>query len=96
MSEYFASDGATNIANHIGYKNPVVDDCFERLKTTYDIDERRAIYEEILDQLLFHPPGMIPLMEDENIAVSSSALGGYDAAVYGITLDKVYWKKEDI
>ena len=95
LSEYFASDGATNKANHIGYENAVVDDCFERLKTTYDIDERRAIYTEILDQLLLHPPGMIPLMEDENIAVSSNALGGYDAAVYGITLDKVYWKKED-
>lgn len=69
-----------------------MDACFEALKTVYDLDERRTVYTEILDELLADP-AVVPLLEDQNIAVCSHELGGYKAAVYGITLDKVYWRK---
>ena len=48
---------------------------------------------DILQELLDHP-AVVPLLEDENIAVSSKKIAGYDAAVYGVTLDKVHWVKE--
>ena len=92
LFEYFDSRGATNKASCISYNNPKVDACFEALKTIYDLDERRTVYTEILDELLADP-ALVPLLEDQNIAVCSHELGGYKAAVYGITLDKVYWRK---
>ena len=63
-----------------------------KINTVYDLDERRTVYTEILDELLADP-AVVPLLEDQNIAVCSHELGGYKAAVYGITLDKVYWRK---
>lgn len=92
LFEYFDSKGATNKASCISYDNPKVDACFEALKTVYDLDERRTVYTEILDELLADP-AVVPLLEDQNIAVCSHELGSYKAAVYGITLDKIYWRK---
>ncbi len=91
LAEFFSSDGSINKANHIGYSNPLIDESFRKLKNTYDMEERKQLYTAILDELLHHP-AVIPLLEDQNIAVCSSELEGYDAAVYGITIDKVHWK----
>lgn len=93
LSEFFTSKGSTNKANHINYSNPVIDGYFRALENTYDLDSRRNLYGEILDELL-EEPAVVPLLEDQNIAVCSNNLGGYKAAVYGITLDKVHWRKE--
>lgn len=92
LYEFFDSEGATNKANHMGYKNETIDACFDRLGHTYDIDGRRKIYDEILSELQADPP-VVPLMEDQNIAVYVKELSGYKAAVYGVTLDKVGWKE---
>lgn len=92
VSEYFASDGATNKAYNLNYHNPIVDACFEELKTTYTIPERAVLYTRILNEIA-DKPAVIPLFEDQNIAICTNKIGGYDAAVYGVTLDKMYWKE---
>ena len=63
------------------------------METAYSVDERKGYYDDIIEELLDHP-AIVPLVEDENIAVSSKKIAGYDAAVYGVTLDKVHWVKE--
>lgn len=75
------------------YSNPQVDADFKALETAYSVDERKGYYDDIIEELLDHP-AIVPLVEDENIAVSSKKIAGYDAAVYGVTLDKVHWVKE--
>lgn len=92
VSEYFTSDGATNKAYNLNYHNPIVDACFEKLKTTYTIPERAVLYTRILNEIA-DKPAVIPLFEDQNIAICTNKIGGYDAAVYGVTLDKMYWKE---
>lgn len=93
LYEFFASDGAINKANCIGYKNDTIDACFDRLAHTYDVQDRKQIYDEILSELQADPP-VVPLMEDQNIAVYVKKLSGYNAVVYGVTLDKVGWKED--
>ena len=93
LREFFHSEGATNKASHFLYDNPAIDRDFDTLSYTYDIDERAKLYAHIRQELLAHP-AVVPLLEDENLAVCSQDLEGYRAAVYGITLDKVRWKDE--
>lgn len=92
LSEFFHSDGATNLASHFCYANPKIDVAFDALTHTYEIEDRQVLYNEIREELLLHP-AVIPLLEDENLAVCSKKITGYHAAVYGITLDKVAWKE---
>ncbi len=91
LYEFFDSRGATNQASHFSYINPAIDEDFDILSHTYDIAERAKLYDHIRQELLDHP-AVVPLLEDENLAVCSKDLEGYQAAVYGITLDKVRWK----
>lgn len=91
LFEFFDSEGPTNKASRFGYQNPAVDAAFDELSRTYDMDARRVLYKEILDELAAHP-AVVPLLEDQNLAVSTKELTGYKAAVYGITLDEVAWK----
>lgn len=93
LQEFFSTDGATNKASHFDYSNPRVDEDFSKLKKTYEIEDRKKIYTDILNELLIHP-AVVPLLEDENIAISSERLKGYNAAVYGITIDKIHWAAE--
>ena len=93
LQEFFKTGGTTNKASHFMYSNPRIDEDFNTLDTTYDVADRKVIYDDILQELLDHP-AVVPLLEDENIAVSSKKIAGYDAAVYGVTLDKVHWVKE--
>ncbi len=93
LQEFFTTNGATNKASHFNYSNPQIDEDFYKLDKTYDLNNRKLLYDDILHELLEHP-AVIPLLEDENIAVSSDQLDGYHAAVYGITLDKIRWSKE--
>ena len=93
LQEFFTTNGSTNKASHFMYSNPDIDRDFKKLGSTYEISDRRKIYGDILNELLDHP-AIVPLVEDENIAVSSKKIAGYDAAVYGVTLDKVHWVKE--
>lgn len=92
LYEFFDSEGSTNQASRFGYHNETVDRCFDDLSHTYEIDGRAALYDEILNALL-EDPAVVPLLEDQNVAVSSRELTGYHAAVYGITLDQVAWKE---
>lgn len=93
LQEFFKTGGTTNKASHFMYSNPRIDEDFNTLDTTYDVADRKVIYDDILQELLDHP-AVVPLLEDENIAVSSKKIAGYDAAVYGVTLDKMHWAKE--
>lgn len=93
LQDFFQTGGATNKASHFMYSNPQVDADFKALETAYSVDERKGYYDDIIEELLDHP-AIVPLVEDENIAVSSKKIAGYDAAVYGVTLDKVHWAKE--
>ena len=63
-----------------------------KLSHTYEIADRNVLYQDILQELIDHP-AVVPLLEDQNLAVSSKELTGYKAAVYGITLDQVAWAK---
>ena len=90
LSEFFSTNGATNKASCFGYSNPRVDADFQMLAVTYDVEDRAVLYRDILDELLRHP-AVVPLLEDQNLAVYSNKLSGYHASVYGITLDKVHW-----
>lgn len=90
LSEFFSTNGATNKASCFGYSNPRVDADFQMLAVTYDVKDRAVLYRDILDELLRHPV-VVPLLEDQNLAVYSNKLSGYHASVYGITLDKVHW-----
>lgn len=90
LYEFFDSEGQTNAASRFGYSNPAVDACFDELSHTYEIDARAKLYDRILEELL-ETPAVVPLLEDQNVAVSSKELTGYKAAVYGITLDKIQW-----
>lgn len=90
LYEFFDSEGQTNIASSFGYVNPQVDADFVKLSHTYEIADRNALYQDILQELIDHP-AVVPLLEDQNLAVSSKELTGYKAAVYGITLDQVAW-----
>ena len=92
LREFFHSEGATNLASHFCYANPKIDAAFDALTHTYEIEDRQVLYHEIREELLLHP-AVIPLLEDENLAVCSKKITGYHAAVYGITLDKVAWKE---
>lgn len=90
LHEFFTLDGGMNKSSSFGYYNPVIEQCFVDLDTTYPIPERAKLYKKIIDQLLEHP-AVVPLMEDTNLAVYDKRLAGYKAIVYGITLDKVHW-----
>ncbi len=92
MQEFFSTNGTTNQANHILYSNPKIDSYFEELSHTYEIEDRRVIYDKIGQELLDHP-AVVPLLEDHNIAVYTNRLAGYKAAVYGVTLADVHWKE---
>ncbi len=94
LREFFQTDGATNHASRFAYSNPQVDEDFALLDHTYEIKDRAKLYEDILQELLIHP-AVVPLLEDENIAVCSKEITGYHAAVYGITLDQVRWVASD-
>ena len=93
LYEFFDTNGPTNKASRFGYSNPIVDEAFKQLPNTYEISDRAKIYDEILNQLILHP-AVVPLLEDQNLAISSNELTGYNAAVYGVTLDKVEWVKK--
>ena len=58
------------------------------------MEDRAKLYDRIQDELVAHP-AVVPLLEDQNLAVYSRELTGYEAAVYGITLDKAAWREED-
>lgn len=94
LYEFFDSKGATNKASSFGYVNPAVDEAFDELAHTYDVEDRAKLYDRIQDELVIHP-AVVPLLEDQNLAVYSRELTGYEAAVYGITLDKAAWREED-
>lgn len=91
LYEFFDSKGTTNKASSFGYNNPAVDDAFDELSHTYEIEERAKLYDRIQAELI-QKPAVVPLLEDQNVAVSSKELTGYKAAVYGITLDQVAWR----
>lgn len=93
LYEFFSTDGATNRASRFGYSNAQVDRDFEILSHTYEMVDREKLYQDILQELVDHP-AVVPLLEDQNLAVSSKELTGYQAAVYGITLDKVAWAEK--
>lgn len=93
LYEFFDSRGQTNKASSFGYDNPDVDAAFDELSHTYELSDRAVLYDRILADLL-EEPAVVPLLEDQNLAVSSKELTGYKAAVYGITLDKVAWATE--
>lgn len=90
LYDYFDSRGSSNLSGHLGYSNPEVDRLFEQLQSAYSLSERRVLYDRLLAQLQEHP-AVVPLLEDQNLAVSSRRLAGYQASVYGITLDRVHW-----
>lgn len=94
LYEFFDSQGATNKASGIHYANQTVDMCFKDLETTYAMEARTALYQKINDELIMHP-ALVPLLEDRNLAVYNKKLSGYQAAVYGITLDKVCWAESE-
>ena len=96
LHEFFSLKGGMNQSSSFGYYNPVIEQCFVDLETTYPIPERAKLYKTIIDELLIHP-AVVPLMEDTNLAVYDKRLAGYKAIIYGITLDKVHWnlKGED-
>ena len=93
LHEFFTKDGGMNKSSSFGYYNPVIEQCFADLDHTYPIEERSKLYSAIIQQLLIHP-AVVPLLEDTNLAVYDKRLGGYKAITYGITLDKVHWKRK--
>lgn len=93
LYEFFDSQGSTNIRNSFGYSNCKVDAIFERLKDTDTIEEKDTLFRALQEELINHP-GVIPLLEGRNVIVSSRLLRGYEATIYGVSIENIQWNEE--
>jgi peptide/nickel transport system substrate-binding protein len=87
---YMRSEGSSNEAYSLGYKNERVDELIEKLKGTMDLDERGKIYDELQD-ISAKNPSSIPLFEDVNLIAYNKKITGYKATIYGTTLWNLEW-----
>lgn len=94
LYEFFDSHGATNVRNCFGYVNPKVDAIFDELQVANTVVEKRILFQALQEELLDHP-GVIPLLEGRNIIVSSRLLQGYEATVYGASIENIQWEEDD-
>ncbi|MEG2289044.1 MAG: ABC transporter substrate-binding protein [Clostridium sp.] len=89
---YMRSEGSSNKAYSLGYKNERADELIEKLKVTMDLDERGKIYDELQD-ISANNPSSIPLFEDVNLIAYNKKITGYKATIYGTTLSNLEWNK---
>lgn len=90
FSGYMSSEGSSNKAYSLGYKDERADELIEKLKTTLDLKERGVIYDELQEISAKHPSD-IPLFEDVNLIVYNNKIKGYEATIYGTTLSNMEW-----
>ncbi|WP_235533307.1 ABC transporter substrate-binding protein [Paenibacillus sp. Leaf72] len=88
LNNYMASEGSSNISYTLGYSNAHVDELLKQVKTTLDMDDRAAIYNELQDIAAEELP-TIPLFNDASLIAYSKEITGYGALVYGTTLPQL-------
>lgn len=93
LYEFFDSQGSTNIRNCFGYKNARVDAIFEKLQDVDNVADKSTLFHSLQEELINHPC-VIPLLEGRNIIVSSRLLCGYEATIYGASIEKIQWSEE--
>ncbi|SKC81417.1 ABC transporter substrate-binding protein [Maledivibacter halophilus] len=92
FDRFMRSNGSTNIAYNLGYKNDRVDELMDKLDQTLDLDERAKIYDELQDLSAEELP-TIPLFCDANLIVFNKKIDGYKSIIYGTTLPELHWRK---
>ena len=93
LYDFFDSKGTSNIRNNWGYKNDQIDTLFSELHRATTFEEEKDIYQKIQD-ILIQDPAIVPLLEGKNIVVSSKKLKGYDASIYGASLESIQWAQK--
>ncbi|MGP1469959.1 MAG: ABC transporter substrate-binding protein [Schwartzia sp. (in: firmicutes)] len=89
LQGYMTAEGRENKLYHIGYKNEEAEEIFRKLPGMLDMAERRALYDRLQDIAVAAPP-LIPIDSDYNVVVyNQTALTGYGATTYGVTIDKI-------
>lgn len=91
LRAFMHTEGSVNkdLANY-GYHNEEVDEKLEQLNTTYNVDERVKLYDE-LQEIGAEELPIIPLIARPNIVVHSDEITGYDAMYSGATLPETCW-----
>ncbi|MEG2679393.1 MAG: ABC transporter substrate-binding protein, partial [Oscillospiraceae bacterium] len=90
---FMSSAGSTNTNYGLGYKNDHVDELIASVADELDLDQRKAVYQELQEISATDFPNLAVLYSQEVVA-SSSDITGYQATVYGLTgFTQVCWAK---
>lgn len=92
FENYMFSEGSSNKGLNLGYKNDSADALIKELRETPEIEKRGKIYDQ-LQELSVEDPATVTLFGDVNLGVYNKKLSNYEAAIYGISLEKVEWAK---
>lgn len=84
--------GTVNHGRHLGYSSQKADELLQRLATSVNEAERRAIYNE-LQSIAQTNSAIIPLLEDTNVLVHNKKIRGYQPRIYGVTLSETEWER---
>lgn len=88
---FMAPGGDHNQNYSLGYDSPEVNELMDKASKTLDMDERRAVYDEI--QLISTQDlPIIPLFNDKTVLAHSNEIAGYDAQLYGLELPHINWE----
>lgn len=97
FNDYMRFEGAQgmnpstqNKSYHYGYNNPYAAELLDRAQNSLDLDERGAIYKELQEIAADELP-VIPLVNEASIIVYNKEIDGFDAMIYGASLDKAHW-----
>lgn len=75
----------------LGYDSGKVNELMDKASKTLEMDERKAIYDEIQLISTIDLP-IIPLFNDKTVLAHSNEISGYDAQLYGLELPNIHWK----
>lgn len=94
VNDFFYSKGGTNTRNHFGYNNSDVDEILLELRNAKTIEGKRFLFQRLQEELIHHP-AVVPLMEGKNVIVSNKRIQGYNASIYGASVETVQWAESE-
>jgi peptide/nickel transport system substrate-binding protein len=90
FNSFMRSNSGQNKSYGLGYSNPRVDRLLDEVASTVDMDRRAEIY-ETLQEIAAEEYPFIPVVNDSTVVVYNTKLEGYNAEIYGVTVDKIRW-----
>lgn len=90
FGSFMQSDSGQNRDYSLGFSSSEADRLIALAANTLDMETRGEIYRD-LQRISGTEFPVVPLMNDVNLFVYNRRIAGYEARVYGVTIDQMHW-----